>query len=521
MHRNRRERQTPLHSILQSLSASSGAPSNSVLLLATLALAAGAAFAAPAAASSSDGASALQMESFEKAWSLIDQRYWDPDFGGLDWQAVREELRPRAAEARTNAELRDVLEEMISRLGQSHFGVIPSADSRDESVSDDGPECSRELSQRVQELIAADGLELQSAGPGFDFRFVEGEALVVQVDDGGPAAQSGVAPGWGLHEVDGQSVEQIAGCLGASLEPRALEALVYKVVSRLLLGDEDTTLRLRLVEPGEGGATVDHDLALRRTIPADTKTVSFGNLPPMDFRFADALAPLPGWSDADGRALVLRFNVWMMPVAEAFENALLAALGGEEQVAGVVLDLRGNPGGVAGLSPGLAGYFVPTAESLGTLRYRQDTLHLRINPRLVSRSGERIEPYSGPLAILIDQFSASTSEIFAAGLQDLGRAHVVGERSMGAALPAVIQELPNGDFLMHAMADLERPGGDRVEGEGVEPDVEVPHTRERLRQGRDEPMEAALRWIAEQAAADGVESESDSALGGDPEEERG
>ena len=76
---------------------------------------------------------------------------------------------------------------------------------------------------------------------------------------------------------------------------------------------------------------------------------------------------------------------------------------------------------------------------------------------------------------------------------------------MAAALPAVIEELPNGDYLMHAMADLLRPNGTRVEGEGVVPDQPVPLTAEGLRSGKDLVLEAALSWLAEQDSA----SESD------------
>ena len=70
---------------------------------------------------------------------------------------------------------------------------------------------------------------------------------------------------------------------------------------------------------------------------------------------------------------------------------------------------------------------------------------------------------------------------------------------MAAALPAVIEELPNGDYLMHALADLTRPSGERIEGEGVVPDSLVPLTTDGLVRGVDEPLAAALEWIFDQA----------------------
>ena len=56
-------------------------------------------------------------------------------------------------------------------------------------------------------------------------------------------------------------------------------------------------------------------------------------------------------------------------------------------------------------------------------------------------------------------------------------------------------KLPNDDVLMHVVADLTVPGGERVEGAGVTPDERVPLTREALLSGRDEALERAVQWI--------------------------
>jgi carboxyl-terminal processing protease len=106
-----------------------------------------------------------------------------------------------------------------------------------------------------------------------------------------------------------------------------------------------------------------------------------------------------------------------------------------------------------------------------------------------------MSPFKGPVAILTDALSASTSEIFASGMQRIGRARVFGERSAGAALPALMKRLPSGDVFVHAVADFTDPNGERIEGAGTVPDVEVPLSIEVLEQGRDGPLEAAVEWI--------------------------
>jgi carboxyl-terminal processing protease len=162
---------------------------------------------------------------------------------------------------------------------------------------------------------------------------------------------------------------------------------------------------------------------------------------------------------------------------------------------GIVLDLRGNPGGAGAMVMGIGGHFLDSAVSLGTLRMRTNELRFVANPRRVSTRGETVRPYAGPLAILVDPLTGSTSEIFAAGLQALGRARVFGEASAGQALPAMATRLPTGDVLLHVIADFVAPDGRRIEGRGVIPDEVVPLRRAELLMGRDAALDAAVGWI--------------------------
>jgi C-terminal processing protease CtpA/Prc len=80
-------------------------------------------------------------------------------------------------------------------------------------------------------------------------------------------------------------------------------------------------------------------------------------------------------------------------------------------------------------------------------------------------------------------------------MQSIGRARVFGQTSMGQALPALFDKLPNGDILIHAYGDFVTANGTRLEGRGVIPDETVPLTREDLLAGRDRTMQAALAWF--------------------------
>jgi carboxyl-terminal processing protease len=140
------------------------------------------------------------------------------------------------------------------------------------------------------------------------------------------------------------------------------------------------------------------------------------------------------------------------------------------------------------MAMGMAGWFIGQADRhLGTLYMRDSELKLTINPRAMM--------FSGPLAVLVDEASASTSEILAGGLQDLKRARIFGSRTAAAALPSVFEKLPNGDGFQYATANYISEGGKPLEGLGVTPDEEAPLTRKALLEGRDPARDAAVAWI--------------------------
>jgi carboxyl-terminal processing protease len=252
---------------------------------------------------------------------------------------------------------------------------------------------------------------------------------------------------------------------------------------RRLAGKEGDTVRVST----QLGADAARELALVRA-PMAGQLTRIGNLPPAVVGTVEDSVAL-----GDGRhAPVISFTAWMPAVVAALDARLFAA----RSAPGVVLDLRGNPGGVIGMVAGVSGHFLDSTVSLGTLRGRGMTLNFVANPRRVDRSGRRVDPISAPVAILTDGYTASTSEFFTSGMQAVGRARVFGVASAGQALPAMMVRLPSGDVLMHAIADHEDAAGRRVEGVGVQPDEVTPLTRSDLLAGRDAALEAARAWLA-------------------------
>jgi carboxyl-terminal processing protease len=143
------------------------------------------------------------------------------------------------------------------------------------------------------------------------------------------------------------------------------------------------------------------------------------------------------------------------------------------------------------MAPGITGVLEKEQVLLGTMHMRSDHTNFVAFPQE--------NAYLAPVVILTDGGSASTSEIFAGGLQELGRAVVVGERTTGAALPSFFQKLPTGALFQYAIADFTTPKGMLIEGRGVAPDVEVKLSRRSLLEGRDVQLDAAIEQIKKQS----------------------
>jgi carboxyl-terminal processing protease len=162
-----------------------------------------------------------------------------------------------------------------------------------------------------------------------------------------------------------------------------------------------------------------------------------------------------------------------------------------DKAKGFVIDLRGNHGGIGGMAMGAAGWFTSQRGlKLGTMTMRGATINFVVFPRPNATEA--------PLAILVDGCSASTSEIFAGGMQDLKRARIFGTHTAGAALPSAFSRLPNGDGFQFIMANYHSESGKQLEGLGVAPDETVKLTQSELLAGKDPVLDRAAAWIRSQ-----------------------
>lgn len=409
-----------------------------------------------------DAQRAAQVQSFDAAYLKIKQRHFDAEKVGAEWDAKHAELRPKVENAKSPAEARAATSELIASLKQSHFGVIPA-----EVYEDIEPRAGGKSEAEAD----------QSGEPGFEVREIEEQAVVVRVAPGSPAARAGVKPGWSLQSVNAKPVAPILAKLRKAHAGSRDRGLMTSIALRSLLNGPSGSVS-DYVFLGAKDEPVSVQLQLE---PPRGTPVEFGNLPTM-FLEIDRARKVPDIG-------YMWFSVWFDP--PRLMGELQAAIKDCSGCKGFIIDLRGNIGGIGALAMGFGGWFVDKPDQrLGTLITRDSRLNFVLNPRPA--------PFTGPLAILVDEMSASTSEIFAGGMQDIGRARVFGTPTPGAALPSTVEVLPSGDRLQFAFANYISAKGEALEARGVEIDELVPVTRAALLAGEDPVLDAAISWIRSQ-----------------------
>lgn len=408
---------------------------------------------------------AVNLESFDRAWGLLRDRHFDPDLGGVDWAAVRDELRPRVAETKTREEGRAVLREMLARLGQSHLTLLP------------------------EEVLATATYVPESGTAGVDLVLLDGRAIVRVVAAGSAAERAGIRAGWELVRVDGLDVAERLARLDRELPPSSRRRMDRTdAVSKLLHGPIGSTRSLALVD--SGGATVERRVTLARP---PGRLAQIGNLPA-------GYVDLEVERRPDG-ILRIALDAFIYPAYAM--RALNETLASNLDARGLVLDLRGNGGGLPEMVTGLLGWLTPERLDIGSMVTRDGETRVVVPPRP--------ESYAGPVAVLVDERSVSGAELFAHAVRQLPDARVFGAATAGAVQGGIVERLPSGDALMFPYSDFRTPEGESLEGVGVTPDVAVRPTRAELLAGVDRVLETAIEWIASRPAPDGPAARRDGA----------
>lgn len=170
-------------------------------------------------------------------------------------------------------------------------------------------------------------------------------------------------------------------------------------------------------------------------------------------------------------------------LADAINKALAA------KPTGLILDLRGNPGGLLDAAVRIGSYFVPDGPILiERTRDGSEKVYNRVGRYLLG---------STPLVVLVDGGSASASEIVAGAIQDAGTGILIGEKTFGKGSVQLPNTLSDGSQLRVTIAHWFTPKGRGIHGTGLEPDIKVPLTKEDAAAQRDPQLDRAIQYLLE------------------------
>ena len=270
----------------------------------------------------------------------------------------------------------------------------------------------------------------------------ENRAVVVRVIDGSPAQRSGIRTGDIIQSIDGLSTE--------TLEPREIENLLMGEIGSkvtLTVETQNTTIdQLQLsrakFDPKSLGYAAILNLNGRPIFELNTDTKELESMDSSKTELKQGVA-------------YLQINEFSLGVNTEFRQALEAIIK-KSELNGLILDLRGNPGGLLQESIQMLDFMVEPGISVVETIGRLD----EYNTRYVTREVPR---YNGPLVVLIDQGSASASEILSGVVQDLDRGVVVGERSFGKGLVQLVKPLPYNNSMKYTISRYYIPSGRSIQ----------------------------------------------------------
>lgn len=260
------------------------------------------------------------------------------------------------------------------------------------------------------------------AGPGLDVAERNGAFVVVRLDPAGPAAQAGVRLGDVLLAVDDQTIE------GSDVA----------AVHALLAGPRDSTVVLT-VRDRQG-----HERSF---------VVARASAPPATV-----------FSHRRGQFLVLRIQGFADDTAARLSQELIRAMSGPDPPRGIVLDLRGNRGGV------LSSAVDATAALIGHGVVARTDGRAPAARRILRADGHDLAK-GLPVAVLVDGDTASAAEVFAAALADDRRAVVIGTATLGKGLVQTVARMPDGGELFLTWSRILAPRGWPLQDLGVMPQI--------------------------------------------------
>lgn len=374
---------------------------------------------------------------FDEVWSLVNRHFYDPEFRGVDWQAMRDRYRPLAAAAPDADARAEVIDRMLAELGASHTGLYrPDDPAYYQLVDIFSGSLRRELRRLYPNGVRYPGIGIFTQERG-------GKLFISGLIAGLPGEDAGLLVGDEIRDVDGKPfapVGSFAGKVGQSVTVHIRREADGPVVP--------VTLKPEWIEPDDAFERAMTDGA--RIIESGGKKIGYVRI----------------WSYAGSR------------YQDRLEQLLSA--GKLKDADALVWDLRDGWGGAQPYYLDIFGDLGPTMT-------------------LTDRDGDwgmSNVKWRKPVALLINGGSRSGKEVLAYGFKKYAVGEVIGTRTAGALLAGRAFLLKDDSLLLLAVSDVQ-VDGERLERVGVAPTIEVPFPLE-YAAGKDPQLDKAVEVLSRQ-----------------------
>jgi carboxyl-terminal processing protease len=393
---------------------------------------------AETASESVEAPAGSNLADFDQVWGLVRDRFYDSRLNGLDWQEQRVRYRPDAASARSREEAAAVINRMLAKLGASHTHYYTPEDPAYYQLADI---FAGALEHRGLERVFPRG-DVSYPGIGvFTEADGQGRTFTTGVIEGAPAHEAGVLVGDEILSADDRPfrpVDSFRGKIGApvSLQIRRASGAAPVAISVKPADLHPNEMFLRGLK------------ASARVIVTDKARIGYVHV----------------WSYASRR------------IQSALED--LMADGPLKDADALVWDLRGGWGGA---QPQYLDLFNPRAPTMQVKDRNGETGLVGVKWRK-------------PVAMLINEGTRSGKEVLAYGFKEYRLGELIGHRTEGAVLAATAFLIGDDGLLLLAVEDV-LVDGQRLEGVGVEPTIEVPFDW-RYAAGGDPQLDRAVQVLA-------------------------
>uniref|UniRef100_A0A0C9RPT5 C-terminal processing peptidase n=1 Tax=Wollemia nobilis TaxID=56998 RepID=A0A0C9RPT5_9CONI len=370
-----------------------------------------------------------------EAWGVVRETFVDPTFNHQDWDLKLQETMVEMFPLKTADAAYKTISSMLATLGDPFTRLISPMEYQTFRIGSDG--------------------SLQGVGVFIGAEPNSGHLIVLSSIDGSPAARAGIHTGDELVEIDG---EPLIGMNG--------EQAAQKLRGRI-----GTSVTIKLRNAGY------FDKA------AQTREVTLSRESILLSPVSSAIIP---HKTPDGHLIktgYVRLSAFSQNAAMDMENAINALE--NQDVESYILDLRNNPGGLVKVGLDVAQIWLDGNETVVNTIDRDGNMSpINIaNGHALTRD---------PLVVLVNEGSASASEILAGALHDNGRAKLVGHKTFGKGKIQSVTELHDGSALFVTVAKYISPALHDIDQVGISPDIQC--TPEMLNQQKiDSTFEKPLR----------------------------